>query len=313
LKIFSKKLTFYVITITRASSCKLIDMQQFTNSLQRNKPYTIQFTSNFKRANRKMLQPIGFLLVVLCSNFFDATAKNIENSTNYTLLTDPNTSISIKDSLLKGRIVDTNNIPIAYASVVIKANGSGVATDENGDFSIPLTAVKQTKFGLTISCLGYETQEFETTKQQLRENKLTIVLKQSTSTLAEVVVIAYPGRIITCTWGCFLGGTRCNHQNNKAIDSVQKNMASVTKSNINIYPNPAKAGTVISVELKQKGDYILQLVNNSGSIIASKNYNIVSKTILPFHVGTNVLAGVYYVRIINTSSNNITTKKIVIL
>lgn len=84
---------------------------------------------------------------------------------------------------LRGKVVDSENVPIIGASVVVKGTTMGMATDVNGGFSIrmPQNAT------ITVSYIGFITKELKASDIQNE----TIVLKEDTQSLDEIVVIGY--------------------------------------------------------------------------------------------------------------------------
>ncbi len=81
-----------------------------------------------------------------------------------------------------GTITDANGTPVPLASVIVRGTNTGVAADENGRFSLPVSGSNPV---LIISSVGFQNQEIRAGNN----NNLTIVL-QGTDELSEVVVTA---------------------------------------------------------------------------------------------------------------------------
>lgn len=88
-----------------------------------------------------------------------------------------------KSQMVKGTIVDVSGEPIIGANVVVKGTANGTITDIDGNFSLdtPEGSV------LLVSYIGYVNQEVKVDKQKF----LSIVLKEDSKTLDEVVVVGY--------------------------------------------------------------------------------------------------------------------------
>lgn len=88
-----------------------------------------------------------------------------------------------KSQMVKGTIVDASGEPIIGANVVVKGTANGTITDIDGNFSLdtPEGSV------LLVSYIGYVNQEVKVDKQKF----LSIVLKEDSKTLDEVVVVGY--------------------------------------------------------------------------------------------------------------------------
>ena len=93
-------------------------------------------------------------------------------------------SISLyAQNMIKGTVVDETDTPLIGATVMIKGNVGGTITDIDGNFSI--NASKGAI--VTVSYIGYKTQEVKFTGQQ----KLTIKMVPDNQALDEVVVVGY--------------------------------------------------------------------------------------------------------------------------
>lgn len=86
---------------------------------------------------------------------------------------------------LKGVVLDVkDNEPLIGASVKVKDKAQGAATDIDGNFSILNVDPKAT---IVVSYVGYETQEVPVNGR----SKITVLLKENTELLEEVVVVGY--------------------------------------------------------------------------------------------------------------------------
>ncbi len=87
---------------------------------------------------------------------------------------------------ISGKIVDTNNNPIAYATLQIGPN-YGVITNEEGDFTMETHDFSDSDI-VSISCLGYKSQEYKISDF----NKKSYKLESSISELSEVFITNKP-------------------------------------------------------------------------------------------------------------------------
>ncbi len=84
---------------------------------------------------------------------------------------------------ITGVVTDTDGLPLIGASIVEKGTTNGTVADLDGKFSLSTSSGST----LSISYLGYVEQEIKTEGQQT----FTIILKEDTQTLEEVVVVGY--------------------------------------------------------------------------------------------------------------------------
>ena len=90
---------------------------------------------------------------------------------------------ALAQSLIKGTVKDVSGDPIIGASVKVQGSKTGVITDFDGNFSVQAN----NNATLVISYIGYTT---ETVKVAGRNN-ISVILKEDTQTLNDVVVIGY--------------------------------------------------------------------------------------------------------------------------
>ena len=106
-----------------------------------------------------LIQGTFFLFVLLCS--FQSHAQNV----------------------VKGKILDENNLPLVGVSVVVKGTNVGTATDVNGDFSIEAAR----NAVLVITSIDYAGKEVPVNSQ----STLNITMTRLDKSLGEVVVTGY--------------------------------------------------------------------------------------------------------------------------
>ena len=85
---------------------------------------------------------------------------------------------------VSGTITDNNNIPLPGVNVLVKNTTKGTSTDFDGNFTLSDVAVNSI---LTISYIGFQTQEIKVTESQ----SFNIVLQEDAQSLEEVVVIGF--------------------------------------------------------------------------------------------------------------------------
>jgi len=83
-----------------------------------------------------------------------------------------------------GKVTDQAGQPLVGTTVIIKGTNTGVSTNSEGDYSIPVSGPDNV---LVISYVGYETQEIRVGDQ----TNIKIALVESSQILEELVVIGY--------------------------------------------------------------------------------------------------------------------------
>lgn len=86
-----------------------------------------------------------------------------------------------------GVVTDKDKKPIPGASISIKGKNSGIITDENGAFSIPVSDNKE-NITLIISAVGYQQQQVNVKPGEAVTVSLSL---QNTNNLGEVVIVGY--------------------------------------------------------------------------------------------------------------------------
>ncbi|WP_100615815.1 outer membrane beta-barrel family protein [Confluentibacter citreus] len=101
-------------------------------------------------------------------------------------------SLVAQDLTLSGKVIDVNNIPIAYTNVVLSLNEdatslTGSTTDDTGFFKIE--NLKSGQYQLKITYLGFKTYT-QNINLNTNTNLNTIILEESTEELDGVMVVA---------------------------------------------------------------------------------------------------------------------------
>lgn len=90
---------------------------------------------------------------------------------------------SVQPKRVTGKVIDVNGEPIIGATVKEQGTANGTITDFNGSFylNVPINTI------LEVSYIGYQTQQVSV----VSEKNLSVMLKEDTKMLDEVVVVGY--------------------------------------------------------------------------------------------------------------------------
>tara|TARA_R110002096_G_scaffold334375_1_gene528162 strand:- start:7165 stop:10557 length:3393 start_codon:yes stop_codon:yes gene_type:complete len=106
-------------------------------------------------------------------------------SSDNTILVKEKTLIEIKQqSQISGIVTDESGMPLAGASIIEKGSSNGAQSDFDGQFSLNIFSPNTT---LVVSYIGFVTQEISTNGK----TNFSIILKQDTAELDEIVLIGY--------------------------------------------------------------------------------------------------------------------------
>ena len=217
---------------------------------------------------------------------------------------------------LQGKVVDEEGKAIPYASVFIKDSKKGVNCDAQGYFSIKVNP--KDKFVILVtSGIGYETSEKSFSNNGTSFNE--IILRNESKELDEVVVRSYPvvGRLtkyattgsVTTMMGAPLSVIRINRD---SVFTTIKNF--LFNDAFKVYPNPAKSGSAIRIEIKntEAEELQIELLNLLGQMISSSIINSYEKSSIITYQLPNIIGGSYFIRITNRKSGKNQTEKIIV-
>lgn len=131
----------------------------------------------------RKLPDAGTLQEILLK-LLDGTGCVVTYSNGHVIIRKRTDSTSERKTTIKGLIVDTEGIPVIGANVGVKGkNTVGTITDLDGNFSLEVSEGDV----LQVSYIGYVDQDIKVGQQKL----LSIVLKEDSKMLDEVVVVGY--------------------------------------------------------------------------------------------------------------------------
>jgi len=215
--------------------------------------------------------------------------KNLNESCN----SKPDTN---KSKRITGKLVDEKGMAIPFATVVIKGTKSGVAADENGNFSID-PFLNQPRTTLVFTSVGFEAKEIiiDTNKKV----SLCNVQLNSTQTgaLGGIVVVGYSRK-----------------RKKEPIKLFQRIFKDTSDKFFKAYPNPVSAGSLMKLELNKSeaGEYQVDLINQNGQIIHSATVMFETENIFNSFNIPMITTGVYFLRLTNKKSGKKSTEKIII-
>ena len=204
--------------------------------------------------------------------------------------------------VIDGVVVDNSDLPVPYASVMVKDTKRGVRADSLGKFSIDIE--DDSVLTLSVSSVGFESLDQQITASQYIRGS---ILKFSLTplSLGEVVVA---GNICNRhTLGLF-NSVIVVRSTSMLIDSIKPLFAKFS-----IYPNPANLNQSITIENKKLPEdiYDIEFINLAGQTINKQQLFMGKKDkIYPkVHVNT---AGIYFIRLTGSKSSKVYTEKIIV-
>lgn len=120
-----------------------------------------------------ILKLAGISCMLLCSTTQFTMAKPYENETS---------PIVQQDATVTGTITDEAGEPLIGVSVIVKGTTNGTVTDLDGHFTLTVSAGSD----LIVTYIGYKSETVKATTRPL-----SIILKEDTQKLDEVVVVGY--------------------------------------------------------------------------------------------------------------------------
>ncbi|MBV4358087.1 carboxypeptidase-like regulatory domain-containing protein [Pinibacter aurantiacus] len=211
-----------------------------------------------------------------------------------------------KNLHIKGTVVNNANEPLAGASISLNGKAYKVSASD-GTFSINAKIpISKDSVELSVSSIGYETKNVKVLSASKKDMLVEMIPKAAE--LKEVVVVAYPSTRCTMVMGGAIGVSTTVFT--QVVDSVKK----VTGNGwFTAYPNPARKGGAINIQLKEEGNYSLQLISNSSQLISSQKITSAKGQLFQLQISASLASGIYYIRMVNEQTGKLYTDKVVVL
>ncbi len=159
-----------------------------------------------------------------------------------------------QSATVKGKVTDSNNVPVIGATVFVEGTQNGTATDANGDFT--LSAPSQGN--LVVTYVGYTPQ----TVAIAGKTFFDVVLAESSLAIDDVVVVAF--------------GSKRKQDMVGSISKVQDNIISNSQaSSVSSALEGAVAGLQVVTSSGQPGDDASIVLRGIGSLSANNSALIV--------------------------------------
>lgn len=231
---------------------------------------------------------------------------NSTNIVNSTEKKNPNYRL-----IITGRVIDENGNPVPYASVIIKTGNAGAVADSSGFFQIRNDEVYLNQIlTILITGIGFEPLEIKTsTAKAVRSDD-----NYEQNPLLKIVVNAtlinsqYTGEVLIVAGGAFA------YERINVSDTIPALIRKVFKVEaFRMFPNPASRGNDISIALKTKSRYTIQLFDNNSQLISVKQGDGANETsLITFTIPFDIAAGTYFICVIDEQKKKRYTNKILI-
>jgi hypothetical protein len=208
---------------------------------------------------------------------------------------------------INGKVIDENDNPLPYASIIMKGTTIGVSADSNGKFEMRSLPAKE-RAVLVVSSVGFKEKEVEINKDFNFRQDLEIQL--TSQVMEEVIVTGSPATGERMVLGGAISVLTVRKQSNILIAKSPVEIPSMIK----VYPNPVISGTSINIGCQKlkEGYYAIQLSNQSGQQVLNKQTWIDGETqVLNIDFPT-VAAGIYFLKLTNKETNKRFTQKIIV-
>jgi hypothetical protein len=200
--------------------------------------------------------------------------------------------ITSKQIRIKGKVVDENDQPLAYATIAQKGTKHATVTDTAGNFALTVNA-NVDNVTIVASFVGYESAEKKIEKNQ---SNAYIKMEMHAVTMGDIIVVGYTVR----------------HKPVKPIDTAKTTVIKMFGSIYKIYPNPVINGSMINLQIKNAGHYQMQLLDNQSRLIQAEEINAANNSTTQIQLSLNTAAGVYYIRLIDEQKKKSYTEKLMI-
>jgi len=213
----------------------------------------------------------------------------------------------MKSRTINGRVVDANDHPVPYASIIIGDRGMGIAADSNGYFKFDKSWLSGSSV-IEISSVGFQSKIIAV--NTILTDKELVVRMNETKVLSEVELSA-----LTLNSTCIVvGGAMSVRSYVDTWDIKSLIPWTLKKDTIKVYPNPVSSGNPVTIEVLKSGKQktTVELFSVSGQLVYSTQINMSSnawKAAVPLPALT---PGTYVMRISKGEKEKPYSTKIII-
>ena len=202
------------------------------------------------------------------------------------------------EKIIHGKISDPSGFGIPGATIAVKGTRIATLTDGSGSFKLNLKDVGD-KIVLVTSCIGFMSQEVVVNVKRYSTSQNIQMITMPYQIAGEVVVVA---------------GLIMPKKSKSAIPLLQRIFKDTAVKYFKVFPNPISSNTSLHIECKKmdEGYYSLQLLDQSGKVVYSKELWIDADARLLDVEIPSVAAGAYFLRLTNKESGKNFTEKIII-
>ena len=200
-------------------------------------------------------------------------------------------------AVITGKVIDEEGKPVVGVTISLKGTKATVISDINGIFFIT-PKYNWKKVTVVTSSVGFVPQENQIERSSYRDTD-TIILSMKPQLTGEVVVVGSPIR---------------KTKTQKTIPLLRSILKDSSSSKFRIYPNPIRPNSTLTIEWKQKdhGDHLLQLFNQSGQLILSKDIYIDEKARLFDMNMPTIISGNYFLKLTSKTTGRSYTEKLIV-
>ena len=126
-------------------------------------------------------------------------------------------------------------------------------------------------------------------------------------------LVGYAGGVVITVGG--VRATKCySKKATKSVPLFQQILKDTAFSKFRIYPNPIKSNSILTIELneKQNGAHLLQLFNQAGQLILSKDVYMEEKARLFTTNMPSIISGNYFLKLTSKATGRSYTEKLIV-
>lgn len=218
--------------------------------------------------------------------------------------------------IIKGKITDSNGLPLAFASVATDNDTKETATDSAGTFTLEFNDGLAKNIFLKISYVGYEPKEIQVHPEGINNEEVKAIFNLNGNLIARELrlepIVCAPA-IMGLSEVIIAGGVSVCSKVKRAeviTNSVRKVFLNEA---FTAYPNPALKGSALHIDIKRAGEYSIQLLDNNSKLISVDEFTAArNHAVTSVEIPSTLASGIYYIRVIDERNKKSYVDKIVV-